>query len=68
MAGRNGKMPRSYSYVVTGVDVDGHPFRLETNYLALAKSMVPWRGTLWSVEADGTRRMMARYRQGQPTS
>lgn len=64
--GRNIKTPRAYNYVVTGIDADGQRFRLETNAVGMAKSLVPWKGTLWLVERDGTRRSMINYRYGQP--
>ncbi len=66
--GRNAKIARAYNYVVTGIDSDGHRFRLETNTLGLAQTLTPWRGTLWTVEQDGTRRAMINYRHGQPVA
>ena len=63
--GRNAKLPRAYNYVVTGIDIDGQRFRLETNSLGMAKSVTPWKGTLWLVEADGTRRAHTNFRFGK---
>ena len=64
--GRKPKPHRAYNFVVTGIDVDGKRFRLETNSINMARSVKPWRGTLWSVAADGTRSAVTNYRFGEP--